>query len=122
MITGIGVDLVENRRLLPWLSQPQVLERYFTTHEIKDVQTSAHPEASLAARFAAKEAFGKALGSGLRGLPLRDIEVQRGADGKPFLVLAGKAAEVLKRQKIAHVHLSLSHEKEYAVAFVVMEL
>ncbi len=122
MITGIGVDLVENRRLLPWLSQPQLLERYFTTHEIKDVQTSAHPEASLAARFAAKEAFGKALGSGLRGLPLRDIEVQRGADGKPFLVLAGKAAEVLKRQKIAHVHLSLSHEKEYAVAFVVMEL
>jgi holo-[acyl-carrier protein] synthase len=122
MIFGIGVDLVENRRLLPWLSQPSLLERYFTARELQDVRESSHPEASLAARFAAKEAFGKALGCGLRGLSLKEIEVQRSPDGKPSLVLTGKPSEVLKRQKVEKIHLSLSHEKDYAVAFVVLEL
>src|SRR6185369_6117787 len=59
MIVGIGTDLVENRRLEAWLAQPRLLNKYFTEKELSDVSESAHPAASLAARFAAKEAFGK---------------------------------------------------------------
>ncbi len=120
MIIGIGTDLVENHRLESWLSQPGLLSRYFTDIELADVAESAHPAASLAARFAAKEAFGKALGTGLKGLPLKTIEVRRAEEGKPDLHLAGEALAALKARS-ARVHLSLSHEAHYALAFVVLE-
>lgn len=120
MIVGIGTDLVENRRLEAWLAQPSLLAKYFTERELHDVATSAHPAASLAARFAAKEAFGKALGTGLRGLPLRTIETRRGVGGKPDLHLTGPALAALEARR-ARVHLSLSHEAAYSLAFVVLE-
>jgi holo-[acyl-carrier protein] synthase len=120
VIVGIGTDLVENRRLDGWLNQPRLLTKYFTQKELDDVSSSAHPTASLAARFAAKEAFGKALGTGLRGLALRDIETRRGVGGKPDLFLTGAALEALEARG-ARVHLSLSHEAAYSMAFVVLE-
>lgn len=120
MILGIGTDLVENRRLERWLAQPGLLARYFTPAELADVETSSHPAASLAARFAAKEAFGKALGTGLAGLALRDIETRRAANGRPDLIVAGAARRALETRK-ARVHLSLSHEEAYSIAFVVLE-
>jgi len=120
VIVGIGTDLVENRRLERWLTQPRLLARYFTERELSDVATSAHPAASLAARFAAKEAFGKALGTGLKGLPLKTIEVRRAETGRPDLHLTDEAQAALAARS-AKVHLSLSHEAHYAVAFVVLE-
>ena len=120
MIVGIGTDLVENRRLERWLEHPRLLSRYFTETELADVAASAHPAASLAARFAAKEAFGKALGIGLKGLELKTIEVRRAEGGRPDLHLAGPALAAVQARS-ARVHLSLSHEAHYAVAFVVLE-
>ena len=121
MIFGIGTDLVENARLERWLASPRLLEKYFTDIELEDVRSSGHPVASLAARFAAKEAFGKALGTGLRGLSLRDIETRRGPGGKPDLFLSGSALAALQSRG-ARVHLSLSHEAAYSLAFVVLEV
>jgi holo-[acyl-carrier protein] synthase len=120
MIVGIGTDLVENRRLERWLDQPRLLARYFSEQELLDVASSAHPAASLAARFAAKEAFGKALGTGLKDLPLRTIEVRRAEGGRPDLYLHGAALAAVKA-RAARVHLSLSHEAHYTIAFVVLE-
>lgn len=120
MIIGIGTDLVENRRMEPWLSKPGLLNRYFTATELSDVGSSSQPSASLAARFAAKEAFGKALGTGLRGLSLKDIETRRAPGGKPDLFVTGTALEALNARG-ARVHLSLSHEAAYSLAFVVLE-
>lgn len=120
MIIGIGTDLVENSRLERWLANPGLLSKYFTEAELADVGSSAHPAASLAARFAAKEAFGKALGTGLRGLSLRNIETRRGPGGKPDLHLSGAALTALETRG-ARAHLSLSHEAAYSLAFVVLE-
>lgn len=120
MIVGIGTDLVENRRMESWLGRPSLLARYFTDLEIADVAASSHPAASLAARFAAKEAFGKALGTGMRGLALRDIETRRAPGGKPDLHLEGAAREALEARG-ARAHLSLTHEAAYSLAFVVLE-
>ena len=121
MILGIGTDLVENIRLRPWLGQPKLLDKYFTENELTDVRASTNPEASLAARFAAKEAFGKALGTGLRGLSLKDIETRRNSNGKPDLYLTGNARGAVEALG-AKVHLSLSHERDYSLAFVVLEV
>lgn len=121
MVWGIGVDLVENKRLENWVSHPRLLAKYFTDMEIRDVRESSHPTASLAARFAAKEAFAKALGTGFRGFHLKDIQTVRDPLGKPRLELLGVAQQKLTENKILRIHLSLTHEKEYAVAFVVLE-
>jgi holo-[acyl-carrier protein] synthase len=121
VIVGIGTDLVENRRLDRWLQSPKLLAKYFTQRELADIGSSAHPSASLAARFAAKEAFGKALGTGLQGLALKDIETRRDAEGKPSLHLAGSARDLIAARH-ARVHLSLSHEAAYSLAFVVLEV
>jgi holo-[acyl-carrier protein] synthase len=121
MIVGIGTDLVENARLEAWLAQPRLLAKYFTDAEQHDALGGSHPAASLAARFAAKEAFGKALGTGLGGLKLLDIETRRDSHGKPRLELGPSASDALVRTGGRLVHLSLSHEKEYSLAFVVVE-
>lgn len=121
MIVGIGTDLVENRRLEGWLSKPNLLAKYFTKRELDDVGSSSHASASLAARFAAKEAFGKALGTGLRGISLKEIETLRDVSGKPSLHLSGTAS-VLLEARGARAHLSLSHEAAYSLAFVVLEV
>ena len=121
MIIGIGTDLVDNRRLEGWLTQPGLLKKYFTDRELFDVGHSAHPAASLAARFAAKEAFGKALGTGLRGLSLGDIETRRSEHGQPSLHLSGPALLALETRG-ARAHLTLSHERDYSLAFVVLEV
>jgi holo-[acyl-carrier protein] synthase len=121
MIIGIGTDLVENQRLESWLSQPRLLEKYFTAAERADAAAGGYPAASLAARFAAKEAFGKAVGTGLAGLRLSDIETLRDQRGKPWLELGPSALEALKNAGGRRVHLSLSHEKGYSLAFVIVE-
>ena len=121
MIIGIGTDLVENQRLENWLSQPRLLEKYFTGAELADATAGQHPAASLAARFAAKEAFGKAVGTGLAGLRLTDIETLRDRLGKPWLELGPSAREALEKAGGKRVHLSLSHEKGYSLAFVIVE-
>jgi holo-[acyl-carrier protein] synthase len=122
MIKGIGVDMVRIPRLDRWLNKPGLLERYFHPEELASLETRGRGRtASLAARFAAKEAFGKALGTGLAGIVLKDIMVTNRSGGKPDLKLCGSAERALRKSGARRIHISLTHEGDYAVAMVVLE-
>jgi holo-[acyl-carrier protein] synthase len=99
------------------------LERYFHPREIEASLSRGKGGAhSLAARFAAKEAFGKALGTGLAGIVLKDIIVINLAKGKPEIQVVNTALAALENSGANRVHLSLTHEHEYAAAMVVLEV
>ena len=120
MISGVGIDIVEIARMKRWLSNDKLLERFFHPQEIEYVKSrGAGALASLAARFAAKEAFGKALGTGIRGFSLRNVRVAPSEGGKPRLMLCGDALEAAKGA--GQMHLSLSHDGGIAAAIVVIE-
>ena len=122
MIVGLGIDIVHVNRMRHWLDNPSLMERFFHPAEIEAVRQRGDTAAlTLAARFAAKEAFGKALGTGLAGMRLRDIQVVNNHNGKPDMLLFGDALASLHRVGGRHVHLSLTHERENAVAVVVIE-
>lgn len=122
MISGVGIDLVEIARMKRWICNDKLLERFFHPQEIEDVKRrGASAEASLAARFAAKEAFGKALGTGLAGFSLRNLRVAASDSGKPNLVLCGDALEAFAKGGDGRLHLSLSHDGGIAAAVVVIE-
>ncbi|MDR0410516.1 MAG: holo-ACP synthase [Treponema sp.] len=118
---GIGIDIVQVNRFKRWFENPMLLERFFHKEELADVLSRGVGKTqSLAARFAAKEAFGKALGTGLTGLSLKDIYVKNNKNGMPEMVLVGSAKAVFEASDANQVHLSLSHEKNYAVAIVAV--
>jgi len=122
MIIGIGVDIVSVERMEHWWNNKKLLERYFHEDELKKVRRLRSGSVlSLAARFAAKEAFGKALGTGMRKLVLKDIQVVNSYNGKPSIKLHGSALRALRAHKGSSVHLSLTHERESAVAMVIIE-
>ncbi|MGI5172367.1 holo-ACP synthase [Treponema sp. OMZ 840] len=123
MITGCGIDIVNVERFSGWLENPPLVRRFFHPDESRYINAFGSQKAaeSLAVRFAAKEAFGKALGTGLSGFKLSDICVDKDAAGKPVMRLSGAAAELLKKNGANRIHLSLSHEKHYAVAQVILE-
>jgi len=124
MICGIGVDLVKISRM------DRILERWgerferrlFSPAEIEICRKRAYPPSSFALRFAAKEAFSKAMGLGMRGgIAWRDIEVFNEPGGKPGLRLFGESKKRCKERRITGIHLSLTDEKEYGIAMVVLE-
>lgn len=122
MIRGVGVDIVRVERMRSWLDAPDMMARFFTSREISWIISQGEgAAASLAARFAAREALGKALGTGLRDLRLKDLEVCRDDQGKPAFCPAPRARDQLDNLGIGSIHLSLSHERDYAVAMVVIE-
>ena len=122
MILGLGIDIVEVSRLEKWLNDKKLLERFFNKEELEYVLSKRDGAApSLAVRFAAKEAFGKALGTGLAGIELKDIAVANDKTGRPFLELFGTALQALKEKGGASIHLSLTHEKTTAAAVVLIE-
>lgn len=124
MILGTGVDIIEISRILA-LHEKQgqdFLARCFTDDEAAYCQRKKNMAESLAARFAAKEAVMKALGSGWSGgVGFRNIELVRADEGAPQIRLHGAAAEYAKKRGITRIHISVSHCKEYAVAFAVAE-
>lgn len=124
MIYGIGVDIVEVARIRRSLARfgERLARRVLTEHELADYRRARRPEYFLASRFAAKEALSKALGTGFReGIAPRRIGVRHDVRGKPSLVCTGEVRRHLQRHGIAAAHLSLSDEREYAVAYVVLE-
>ncbi|TFG84965.1 MAG: holo-ACP synthase [Spirochaetales bacterium] len=122
MILGIGVDVVHVRRIEHWLSVKGLPERFFHPAELQSALLRGSAAAlSLAARFAAKEAFGKALGTGLRGIQLTDICVINNHNGRPDIELRGSALERFRSVGGGTLHLSLTHERDNAIAMVVME-
>lgn len=122
-VVGVGTDLAQIERFRKFLEpKNKVLERIFTQGEREYSLKMHNPTAHLAARFAAKEAFLKALGTGLRaGLSWQQVEVVRDDLGSPSLILSGRAAEMMKERGAHKVHLSYSHDGNYAVATVILE-
>ena len=124
MIYGIGTDIVATSRFQRFLNDGNsaILERLFTQSE-RDICCKRKDASScLAARFAAKEAFLKALGTGLReGISWQDMEVSNNTLGKPVFILSGKAEELYQDKNLTGIHLSLSHDGGHAVAMVVLE-
>jgi len=123
-ICGLGVDLVRIGRFEKLLDSGKtaVIERIFTRAERDYALARKFPAPHLAARFAAKEAFLKALGLGLRdGLSWQDLEVVRDQFGKPSLVLSGRALELFRERGATALHLSYSHDGDYATATVILE-
>ncbi len=113
MIVGIGTDIVEVSRFEQLISDNHFMERVFTPAERSYIGDKTHCAAGI---FGAKEAFSKAVGTGLSGFSLQEVEVCHDEKGKPFYALSGRALE-----KYGHLtfHLSISHEKTYAVAFAI---
>ncbi|MEO0085135.1 MAG: holo-ACP synthase [candidate division WOR-3 bacterium] len=121
MVFGIGIDLVKVARIRQAMERypERFRDRIYTEAEAAFCETLADKYLSYAARFAAKEAFSKALGTGLRGaIAWREVEVRDNERSRPTIAVTGRAAELLGRRR---VHVSLTHDAEYAAAVVVIE-
>lgn len=118
MLLSTGVDLVEIQRLQNAIDRygERFLKRIFTPRELEEVGNNT---ASLAARFAAKEAVAKALGSGIGAVNWREIEVWRGPERQPVLQLHGAAQSLSDELRLTRWSLSLSHTATHAIAMVV---
>lgn len=121
MILGIGVDLIEISRIENVFNSDRRKHRIFTITEIKDSKSKGF--SSLAARFAAKEAFAKALGTGIRGISFKEIEVLKNNLGKPYFNEEKLIPHLEKvfNKKGFNLHLSLSHDEGRAYAMVIIE-
>lgn len=123
MIKGIGTDIVAIERIEKTLNrQPLFAKRILTDNEYNDFGQAHSQAAFLAKRFAAKEAVLKALGTGLaKGMTWQDIEVRHDDLGKPWIHLEGEAQQRAHAIGVQQVHVSISDERQHAIAFVVME-
>jgi holo-[acyl-carrier protein] synthase len=124
MIVGTGIDIAEVPRIAEAISRfgARFIQRVYTEREIKYCDSKANRVERYAARFAAKEAAMKALGTGWNhGVRWRDIEVRRQPAGRPTIVFHGKAAEFAAKLGAVHVALSLSHTELQAIAQVILE-
>jgi holo-[acyl-carrier protein] synthase len=115
---AVGVDIIEIDRIEEAASswQGSFLKRVYTEAEL---ESSGNKPSSLAARFAAKEAVMKALGTGAKGLGWKDIEVLSNSDGAPFVRLHGRAYDKAKEIGMSQFAISMSHSRRYAIAMVV---
>lgn len=124
MIFGIGVDLIKVSRLEQGLARfgMHYADRLLAPEEHREFFSSADPARFLAKRFAAKEAFAKAAGTGLRHpLHLRSVAVTHSGLGQPGLAFHAELADWLRQHGITRHHLSLSDEQEFVIAYVVLE-
>ncbi|HEY0031464.1 MAG TPA: holo-ACP synthase [Bacteroidia bacterium] len=122
MIIGIGTDIAEVLRIGKSIGNESFKTKVFSVGEIAYCESKANKAESFAARFAAKEAFFKALGTGWRGgMAFNEVEVVNDEIGKPSLNILGATAEIVKERNIKTIHVSLSHVKELAMATVVLE-
>ncbi|MBD5092701.1 MAG: holo-ACP synthase [Subdoligranulum sp.] len=121
MIVGIGVDMTRIERVEKSLARPGFLERVYGPGERALLEHMPRRAERAAANFAAKEAFGKALGTGLfRDFAPCEAEALRDERGAPYFAFSGRAAALMQSRGL-QAHLSLTHEGGYAAAFVVLE-
>jgi holo-[acyl-carrier protein] synthase len=125
MVLGLGTDMIEIGRIEESIRQfgQRFLDRVYTPEEIAYCQRKKkHSAESFAARFAAKEAGAKALGTGIsRGVSWKELEVRREPSGRPTLHLSGRALERATELGIQRISLSLTHGRETAIAVVIAE-
>jgi holo-[acyl-carrier protein] synthase len=123
MIYGIGTDIIEVGRIEKVMQREiGFRDKIYTPGEIEYCETKKNKYQHYAARFSAKEAFLKAIGTGWRfGLTFGDIDVYHDEYGRPLIRLTGKARELAEKERITNIHVSLTHIKEFANAVVVIE-
>lgn len=123
MILGHGVDIVSIKRLEKMISKwgPSFLKKIYTPREIVYCKKRKNAPLHFANRFAAKEALLKALGTGITdGIRLSEIETKNGKSGAPMIYLKGKTSKIAKKRGVKKIYLSLSDEKKYAIASVIL--
>jgi holo-[acyl-carrier protein] synthase len=125
MIEGIGIDMIRIARLEKIFSSSRKVrfcEKIFSPQELEYAFRKKNPHEHLAGFFAVKESFMKALGKGWRkGLKFSEIKIFHNDEGAPYLALEGAAQELLKNLKFSKVHISISHDKEYAIGTTIIE-
>jgi holo-[acyl-carrier protein] synthase len=123
-ILGIGVDIVKNKRIQTLIRNRNFIKRTFGTKELKFSKEKINKTNYFAKRFAAKEAFSKSFGTGIRGnLSFKDIEILNDKMGKPFFYKSKKIDQIMKKKfktKKYDLLLSLSDEKDHSVAFSIL--
>ena len=122
-IFGAGIDLIEILRINKSIKNKNFIDRIYSKSEIQQARSLKNKSSFFAKRFAAKEAFSKAMGTGIsEGISFNEITVVNNIKGKPSIKLSGKTKSVvLKKIKKAKVYLSLSDERTHAVAMVIIE-
>ena len=121
---GIGVDIIDNSRIKKSITNKKFVSRIFSNDEIIRSKKTLNKTAFFSKRFAAKEAFSKALGTGFRkGLNFNDISIINDKYGKPSIKLNNKQPTIKKKFKTKkiNVYLSISDEKKHSIAFVILE-
>ena len=124
MTYGVGIDVIEVSRIQKELSKENegFKDRVFTKAEIIYCESQAFKAQNYAARFAAKEAFFKALGTGWsNGFAWKEVEVARDNSGKPYIITHGKIRKFLKEKEVSKIHVSISHIRDTATAIVNLE-
>ena len=123
MIFGVGIDNIEVKRIKKQIdSSSKFKEKIFTAKEIEYCESKKNYAESFAARFAAKEAFLKAIGTGWsEGLQFTDIEILNNKKGKPMVHLQGKAKQIILDNEINNIQVSITHLKEIASAIIILE-
>ena len=123
-IVGNGVDIIKNSRVKNLIKNPKFLSRIFSVNEIKDSKKIKNKTNFFAKRFAAKEAFVKSIGIGFRkGINFKDISVKKNKLGKPIITYNNKVKKILNKKfksKKINVYVSLSDEKYYSIAYVIV--
>ena len=122
-IYGIGSDIINISRIKKSLKNKNFQNRCFSKNEIKAAENNSNKVASYAKRFAAKEAFSKALGTGISGgISFKDISIQNNKKGKPDIELLGKTKTIVQKiiEKKYKIFLTISDEQKYALAMVVI--
>ncbi|MCD5390578.1 holo-ACP synthase [candidate division NPL-UPA2 bacterium] len=119
MVIGTGIDLIQVSRIREAVGRwnDRFLQRIYTPREIQYCQRKRSPTVHFAGRFAAKEAVGKALGE---TLPWKDVEIGNGRLGEPKVNLTGKAKKLSQGRGVKRILLSLSHDRSYAIAQVIL--
>tara|TARA_B100001057_G_scaffold352661_1_gene354379 strand:+ start:746 stop:1138 length:393 start_codon:yes stop_codon:yes gene_type:complete len=125
-ILGIGVDIVENKRFKKSIKNKKLIKRLFTLSEIKNSRLTKNKSSFFSKKFAAKESFSKAIGTGFRkDLNFKDIEILNNNLGKPYFKLSNKVKKiVVKTLKVKNfdLFLSISDEKDYSIAFTIIQV
>lgn len=120
MIYGIGIDIIEIKRFENILLKQRFLSKVYGERELEYLLFKKKEE-SFAANFCAKEAFAKALGTGIRGFKLNEVQVLENCAGKPYYKLDGAALLLVQKANIT-LSLSISHSKQYATAVAIAEI
>lgn len=121
MVIGVGTDIIEIGRMKKAISKDSFVKKYFTEGEIIFFKSKNFKAETVAGSFSAKEAVSKALGTGFSLFGAIDIEIIHDSKGAPYVVLGGNAKKVAMEKKIKNICISISHCKDYAIAYAVAE-